>query len=268
MADAATSAWITTAHHDLLFEITLNRPDKRNAIQVGMLTDLAQAVATAEKTDGVRLIVLRGAGKAFCAGLDLAAMGGNIEQFGEDWFKRPHELTRYWQACLNRLVESPLPTLALLHGYCLGVGTEIALACDLRYADPAARLSLEETRIGIIPDVGGTTRLTQLIGPGRAKEMIFTARRIQAETAERWGLVNRLVPQTDFDKAARALAEEIAGCAPLAVAASKRVIQGVLQEETGLHLETIEQAPLFHTRDLQIGAQAALSKQQPDWQGE
>jgi enoyl-CoA hydratase/carnithine racemase len=257
--------WILTEHKGLVFEIILNRPDKRNAIQVQMLTDLATAVAKAEKTQGVRLITIRGAGKAFSSGLDLTAMGGNVEQFGEDWANRPHELTRYWQACLNRLTDSPLPTLALLHGYCIGAGTEIALACDLRYADPETTLSLEETKNGLIPDVGGSTRLTQLIGPARAKEMIFTSRRIDPATAEKWGLINRIVPIDEFDQAAQTLAEEISGCAPLAVAAAKRVIQGVLSEEDGLRLEMMEQAPLFHTKDLQIGVQAAMLKQKPEW---
>jgi enoyl-CoA hydratase/carnithine racemase len=222
----------------------------------------------AERTEGVRLIVVRGEGQAFSAGLDLMTMGGNVEQFGEDWMKRPHELTRYWQACLNRLGASPLPTLALVHGYCIGAGMEVALACDLRYASPDVKLSLEETKIGIIPDVGGTTRLTHLLGPARAKEMIFTSRRLDAVTAERWGLINKIVPVEEFDSAALALAEEISGCAPLAVAAAKRVVQGILDEEHGLTLETIEQAPLFHTQDLQIGAQAAMLKQKPDWKGQ
>src|SRR5688572_29617194 len=163
------SDWIKTEHKGLVFDIVLNRADKRNAIQVGVLTDLARAVSTAERTEGVRLIVVRGEGQAFSVGLDLMTMGGNVEQYDEHWMKRPHELTRYWQACLNRLGASPLPTLALVHGYCIGAGMEIALACDLRYASPDVKLSLEETKIGIIPDVGGTTRLTHLVGPARAK---------------------------------------------------------------------------------------------------
>lgn len=264
----STEAWVLTEQHNTLFEIRLNRPDKRNAIQVELLTALADAVATAEKLPEVRLIVIRGEGKAFCAGLDLMAMGGNVERFGADWLRRPHEVSGYWQHALNRLVESPLPSLALIHGYCLGGGLEIALACDFRYAADDAILSLEETRLGIIPDVGGTTRLTQLIGVARAKEMILTGRRIDANLAAQWGLVNRVIAFDGLDTAAQSLAEEISGCAPLAVAAAKRVIQGVLKEYEGLHLERVEQAPLFHSRDIQEGMQAALERRKPQWRGE
>lgn len=262
-----SESWIKTHSKGIIFEITLNRPDKRNAVQLGLLQALANAVAVAEKTSGTRLIVIRGEGKAFCAGLDLMAMGGNEEAFGADWMQHPHEITRLWQAAVNRLAESPLPTLALLHGYCLGAGLEIALACDFRYADSDTVFSLEETRLGLIPDVGGTTRLAQLIGFSRAKEMILTGRRISTSTAEAWGLVNRTVEMAEFEAAAEALATEIAACAPLAVAAAKRVILGLAQAEQGLHLEKIEQAPLFQTQDLREGMQAALERRAAQWKG-
>ncbi|MCI0709194.1 MAG: enoyl-CoA hydratase/isomerase family protein [Chloroflexi bacterium] len=256
---------IATTHNDLIFEIKLNRPEKRNAMTIQMLMELAGAVAEAERTGGVRLIVVRGEGKMFSAGLDLMSMGGAPEEFGDDWMHHSHEVSRAWQACLNRLANASLPSLALIHSYAIGVGLELALACDLRYAAPDVRLSLEETRVGLIPDVGGTTRLTGLIGPGRAKEMIYTARRIDAETAERWGLVNRVVAYEEFDSAAMELVEEISGCSPLAVSAAKRVIQGILDEQRGMTMEASEIAPLFHTEDLQIGAQATMMKQKPEW---
>ncbi len=259
-------SWILTEHKGPIFEITFNRPDKRNAIQLKMLRRVAEAINEAEQQPDVRLVVIRGAGKAFSAGLDLQSMGGVNEDFGPDWLQRPHALTREWQRALNRLTESPLPIVALLHGYCLGAGLETALACDFRYAAADVTLSLEETRLGLIPDVGGTTRLAQLIGMSRAKELIFTGRRIDAERAERWGLVNRVVAtQEELSGAAEELATELAGCAPLAVAAAKRIMQGIADEETGLALEQIEQAPLFHTEDLQEGIQAAIERRPPQW---
>jgi enoyl-CoA hydratase/carnithine racemase len=248
-----------------IFEIVIDRADKLNAMQLGMLMAIAESIHMAERTPGVRLVVIRAEGKSFCAGLDLMAMGGNADYMGENWADHPHHTVRTWQAQLNRIADSPLPSLALIHGHCLGIGTELALACDFRYAAPESSLSLEETRIGLIPDVGGTTRLTQLIGPGRAKELILTGRRIDAPTAERWGLVNQIIPQDNFSQAAQALADEINHCAPLAVAAAKRVIHGVMNAQEGMRLEASEQAPLFRSEDLQIGAQAAMLRQKPEW---
>lgn len=251
-----------------IFTIKLNRPDKRNAIQVQMLQQIAAAVAQAELDPSVRLIVIRGEGKSFSTGLDIMSMGGVPELFGDDWMQRPHMVTRAWQEALNRLTISPLPVVVLIHGYCIGAGLELALACDFRYCTPEAILSLEEARLGMIPDVGGTTRLTQLVGPSRAKEIILTGRRIDGTTAERWGLVNRILLKDEFDGAVQALAEEISGCAPLAVAAGKRIIQGIVNETTGLVLEQIEQAPLFRTADLQEGIQAILERRKPVWKGQ
>lgn len=257
--------WIKTEVHENWFEIILNRPDKRNAIQIGLLEDLAKTVAQAERTPNMRLIVLRGEGKSFSAGLDILAMGGNAEVMGEDWMQRPHETTRHWQAQVNRLADSSLPVLALIHGHCLGAGMEMALACDFRVAAPNLKMSLEETRVGIIPDVGGTTRLTQLVGATRAKEMILTSRRINAETADRWGILNDIVPFEDFADVAQKWANDVSRCAPLAVSAAKRAIQGVLDESAGLNLEAIEQAPLFHTEDLQIAMSSVMQRAAPEW---
>lgn len=259
---------LTVTRHDNYFEITLNRPEKRNAITLEMIRQLSAAVAEAERDSSTRLIVIRGEGKAFSSGLDLQAIWNVAEEFGPKWQQNPHALTREWQSGLNRLAHSSIPSLALIHGYCLGLGLEIALACDFRYATEDAVLSLEETRLGLIPDVGGTTRLVKAIGIPRAKELILTARRIDAETAERWGLINRIVPKTAFDDAATQLTESISACAPLAVAAAKRVINGIADEASGLLLEQTEQAPLFRTADLQEGIQATLEKRPPEWKSQ
>ncbi|NJL93228.1 MAG: enoyl-CoA hydratase/isomerase family protein [Anaerolineae bacterium] len=185
--------YVLTQQRGTIFEIILNRPDKRNALTVQMLQAVAQACATAERTPGVRAIVLRGEGKGFCAGADLASMGGMPEALGDDWRGQGYTATRMWQENIHRLQLSPLPTLALVHGYTLSGGLELALGCDLRIAAEDTLLGLEEAQLGIIADAGGTTRLTTLIGPSRAKELLFTGRRIDAITAERWGLVNQVV---------------------------------------------------------------------------
>ena len=130
-----------------------------------------------------------------------------------------------------------------------------------------SQLSLAETRIGLIPDVGGTTRLIQVIGASRAREMIYTARRIDGNTAAQWGLVNRVIEVEGMDDASHALATELSQCAPLAVAAAKRVITGIVNEHPGLHLEALEQAALFSTEDLQEGVQSVLERRAPEWKG-
>lgn len=257
---------IVTKYHDGIFEIALNRPEKRNALRVQMLQAIAEAVTAAENTAGVRVIILRGEGDNFCSGLDLSSMGGMPELLGDNWRDQGYRATRLWQGYIHRLQESFLPTIALLHSYTLGAGLELAMGCDLRIAADDTVISLEEARLGLIPDAGGTTRLVELVGTARAKELIFTGRRIDAATAERWGLVNQVVPLVELWNAGRTLAEEIMGCAPRAVSAAKRVVNGLAHTADGFHLEMMEQYPLFHSRDLMEGIQAALERRPPKWQ--
>jgi enoyl-CoA hydratase/carnithine racemase len=258
---------ILTQQNGHVFEITLNRPDKKNAFRIQMLQAMAAGVAHAERSEGVRVILLRGAEGNFCAGIDLMTMGGFPELMGDGWQQNLYEVTRLYQAAIHRLQQSTLPTIALLEGYCLGGGLEIALGCDLRLAAENTVISLEETRLGMIPDGGGTARLTHLIGSSRAKELIFTGRRIDAHTAERWGLVNQVVTQTDLLTAGQRVAEEIGRSAPLALAAAKRSINAIEGVEAGFHLEMVEQYPLFQSQDMQEGILAAVERRAARWQG-
>jgi len=258
---------ILTQQDGHIFEIILNRPDKRNAIRVQMLQGIAEAVMLAEQTPDVRVIIVRGEGGCFSAGIDLLSMGGAPEALNGDWQKHVHTITRMWQDSIYRLHQSPLPTIALLHSYTLGGGLEIALGCDLRIAADDAILSLEEARLGLIPDAGGTTHLTRLLGAARAKELIFTGRRIDAGTAERWGLVNQVVPRADLPAAGRKLADEIAQSAPLAIAAAKRTINAIEPTAEPFYLEMREQYALLHSQDVGEGMQAALERRPPQWKG-
>jgi enoyl-CoA hydratase/carnithine racemase len=258
---------ITTQQRDHIFDITLNRPEKRNAVVIQMLQAVEQAVAEAEHLPGVRVIVLRGEGKNFSTGLDVTGMGGMQDLMGDDWQQHGHEVTRIWQSCIRRLGNSSLPSIALLHSYTLGVGLELALACDFRIAADYTVLSLEEARLGLIPDVGGTTNLMRLVGPARARELILTGRRIDAPTAEQWGLVNQVVPADDLIEAGDKLAGEIVACAPLAISAAKRVMHALEDVESGLHLEMVEQNPLFASEDFLEGIQAAIERRSPNWKG-
>ncbi|MFP4324051.1 MAG: enoyl-CoA hydratase/isomerase family protein [Anaerolineales bacterium] len=258
---------IVTQQQDGIFEIILNRPKKRNALRAQTLDAIARAMQHAETLAEVRVVLIRGEGKNFSVGLDFETMGGMPELLGDDWRHKGHAATRAWQIPIQRIQDSPLPTIALLHSYTLGAGFELALGCDLRIAADYTIISLEEAKLGIIPDAGGTTRLTHLVGAARAKEMIFTGRRIDAETALNWGLVNQVVPKDDLGAAGRKLAEEIMSCAPLAVSAAKRAINAIEGAPSGLYHEMVEQYPLFHTQDVQEGVQSVMERRTANWQG-
>lgn len=259
--------YVTTQINGSLFEIVLNRTDKRNAIHWLMLQELGAAIDQAEQAQGVRAVVVRGEGTGFSSGIDLQAFSQMAETFGANWSAHMLNVTGAFQAIVTKFERSALPTIALLHGYALGLGLELALACDIRLAGRSTKLGLPEARLGIIPDVGGTTRLTRLIGPARAKEVIMTGRMIDAAEAERLGIVNAVVPRDELRAKGEALAVEIAQSAPLAVTYAKRVIDGAAEIDRGLQLEAWAQAHLVQTQDFQIGLQSMIAKSTPQWQG-
>jgi enoyl-CoA hydratase/carnithine racemase len=258
---------IITRQRDAIFEIALNRPDKRNAINLEMFRAFDAAVAQANRTPGLRAVFIRGEGDSFSAGIDVSSLLGLADTYGPHWQQRMRSITDEFQGVLNRLERLELPTIALLHGHCLGLAFELALACDLRLAAAGTALGLPETRLGIIPDVGGTTRLTRLVGPARAKELIFTGRRFDAADAERWGIINYVTPRDELAARANELAAEIGQAAPLAVGMSKRVIDGLADIDRGLALEGWAQSQLFATEDFLEGAQAMMSRRPPRFKG-
>ena len=258
---------VLTYAHNNVFEIILHRPEVRNAINWKMMDALGRAVDQAEKTEGVRAILVRGEGEIFSSGLDLMGLPEVAEVFGSNWLERMASVTAAYQGILNKLERSNLPTIALLRGFALGLGFEIALACDFRIAARHTRMGLPETRLGLIPDVGGTTRLTRLIGPSRAKEMILTARMVTPDEAERWGLVNRVTAEGELFEVGLSLAEEIMLCAPLAVSSAKSVVNQISDIERGLQLEALAQTHLIKTDDFSVGVESMLAKSDPKWSG-
>jgi enoyl-CoA hydratase/carnithine racemase len=261
------SGLIQVHQRDHLIEIVINRPEKRNAINWPMMEELSAAIDSIEKMNGARAVLLRGEGTGFSAGIDLMGFSDLIERFGENWRDNLFPLTAAYQAVVNKFERCSLPVIALLHGYCLGLGFELALACDFRIAAEGTKIGLPETRLGIIPDVGGTTRLTRLIGTARAKELIMTGRNVDLNDAERWGLVNYLVPADQLMSKAESLAAEIAQSAPLAVSYAKRVINGISDLDRGLSLEAWAQSVLMRSEDFANGVQAMLLKQPVEWKG-
>lgn len=258
---------VITQQNDAIFEIIFNRPDKRNAINLALYEELDKAISEASRTEGIRIVILRGEGKGFSSGIDLSAFLEFSQKFGPGWPQRMRTITQEFQAVLTRLERLEVPTIALLHGFCLGLALEIALACDIRIAAQGTRLGLLETRLGLVPDVGGTTRLTRLVGPARAKELIFTGRQIDATTAASWGFVNYVVATDELNERAQLLADEIKLAAPLAVGMAKRIIDGLTDIDRGLMIEGWAQSQLIATEDFQEGMQALMMKRPPDFKG-
>jgi enoyl-CoA hydratase/carnithine racemase len=261
------NTFIQTGQRENIFEIILNRPEKRNAINWSMMMDLDAAINEAEKLTGIRAVLIRGEGSGFSAGIDVTSFAESSSQFGENWRDNLFPLTAAYQNVTDKIAHCSLPTIALLHGYCLGLGFEIALACDFRIAAEGTKIGLPETRLGIIPDVGGTTRLTRLAGIARAKEYIMTGKNIDLNDAERFGILNAVVPAEDLLKKGELLVSELSQAAPLAVSYAKRVIDGIGDTERGLQLEAWAQSSLIRSQDFEVGVQAMLTKQTPQWRG-
>ncbi len=250
-----------------VLEITLNRPEKRNALSMEMLHQFDAAITQANRTPDARVVVIRGEGKVFSAGIDVSNLLGLAESHGPHWQQRMRTITDEIQQIITRLERLELPTIAVLHGYCLGLAYELALACDIRVAAEGTMLGLPETRLGMIPDVGGTTRLTRIAGPARAKELIMTGRQIDAALAEQWGLVNYALPADAVEAKVEELVAELLAAAPLAVGMAKRVIDGLADVDRGLLLEGWAQSQLFNSEDFLEGAQAFMMRRSPEWKG-
>src|SRR5229473_4978160 len=207
--------------------IGLNRPDKRNAINQAMLREIPLAIDQVDRPD-VRAIIIYGEGQAFSAGIDFTSLandtGAQGGHGGGPDMQRFRRFVAESQASLNRIETVEKPVIGALHGFVGGLGLELALACDARIAASNSRLGMPEVRIGLVPDVGGTTRLTRTVGYANAKELIMTARMIGPEDALRIGLVNRVVGEGAHLSAAEELAREIARNAPLAVGLAKKII--------------------------------------------
>jgi enoyl-CoA hydratase len=199
--------------------IVLNRPEKLNALNYEMLSGLETAARAIEQDSSVLVVILSGAGeKAFCAGADIKAWSAlRPIQMWSDWVRQGHRV-------FDQLARLRQPLICLLNGIAFGGGLELALTADFRLASAHAQLAFPEVTIGTVPGWGGTRRLPALIGPARAKEMIFTGKRIDAETALAWGLVNEVVPARDLTNRGRELADSIAKNAGVAVQLAKQVI--------------------------------------------
>jgi enoyl-CoA hydratase/carnithine racemase len=210
---------VTTEDHGPVRHVILSRPEKRNAMSQELLGELAVALRAAADSAAVHCVVLRGEGPVFSAGVDL----GELMAFaGEPAMLRPFR--NVFLECANLCEAMPKPVVCQIHGACLGGALEVALGCDLRVAAEGSQFALPEVKFGIIPDVGGSSRLPAVVGLGRAKELIMTARTIDAEEAHTIGLVNRVAPAAEIDRATRQLVDELLAHSPVAVGRAKRVM--------------------------------------------
>ncbi|MGH7863557.1 MAG: enoyl-CoA hydratase/isomerase family protein [Candidatus Binataceae bacterium] len=267
-----TEQVVTTRIDGEIAYVALNRPDKRNAISAEVLRRIPEALSEVDRRE-VRAIILYGEGAVFSAGIDFTSLTGDTGASSGDGGRADLSRFRHFigesQAALNRLENIEKPIIGALHGYVGGLGLELALACDARIAATGTRLGMPEVRIGLVPDVGGTTRLTRTVGYARAKELIMTARLIDADDAERIGLVNRVVAQGTHLAAAEELAREMARNAPLAVGLAKRIIDRGhgLDKMSFMELEALAQSSLLMTEDFREGAQALAQRRDPKFKG-
>lgn len=261
---------VTSRTEDHLHFVTINRPEKRNALTLEMIELLAAAVREADEKPQVRAVILSGEGSMFSAGIDVMSLASDRAETADRnaarWIRRLADRLQY---ALHEIESIEVPVIAALHGRVLGLGMELALACDLRVAADDCLFAIPEARLGLVADVGGTTRLCRTVGPARAKDMLMTARSLDAAEALQWGLVNRVVPAAELKSAAIALANQIAENAPLAVGLAKLIVdQGDgLDKQTQMAIERWAQSQLITTADVGEAMSAFLEKRPAKFKG-
>jgi enoyl-CoA hydratase/carnithine racemase len=244
--------------------VVMNRPEKRNAMNGELVAGLGVALQEAAHDPGVRCVVIRGEGAMFSSGMDfndLASLAAGPDRLRE--FRSG--ILAVWNLCEEMLK----PTIAQIHGGCIGGALELALACDMRVAAEDAVLGVVETRVGLIPDVGGCSRLPAIVGLGRAKELVMASKVIDGREAERIGLVNRVAPADQLEATTDALVDELLACAPTAVGLAKRVLDAAAKPALASTLEhevTVQQL-CAASDDFAEGTAALAEKRPPQFAG-
>ena len=256
-------AFVRVEMEDRLAIVTIDRPDALNALNSAVLRELSMTIEHLSMAADVGAIILTGAGdRAFVAGADIKEMVGLSALEMRSFSEAGRRLGDTMAAC-NK------PILAAINGYALGGGCELALACDIRIASDRAKLGQPEVNIGIIPGFGGSQRLPRLVGFGWASEMVYTGDAIDAATAERIGLVNRVVPAERLLEETKALARKILEKSPAAIALAKACLRSALEMPlaAGLDFETAAFGVVGSTHDKEEGMRAFIEKRKPTWKG-
>lgn len=252
---------LATERNGGVLTLRLDRADKLNAIDGAMIAALSEAVAAAERDRDLRAVILTGTGRAFSVGADIADFAGHGPvATWRDWVRPGHVL-------IDRLAGLPMPVIGAINGFCFGGGLELALAADFCIAADSASFAAPEVRIGTVPGWGGSQRLPRLIGPARARQMMFTGARIDAATARDWGLVTELTAPGDLLNRAGEIAAEIAANAPVSVAVAKQLADGASATHLAATLESLAGGFAKGTRDGAEGLAAFLQKRDPDYEG-
>lgn len=248
---------------DLIATVTINRPSKLNALNKQTIQELHQAFAELQSDTEVRAIIITGSGeKAFVAGADISEFADFDDEQGAALAATGHELL------FNFIENLTKPVIAAVNGFALGGGLELAMSCHFRIASDNARMGLPEVTLGVIPGYGGTQRLPQLVGKGKAMEMIVSATMLTAEEAKTWGLVNHVVSQPELIALANDLAGKIVRNSPVAIAkAIETVNAGFDKHSDGYMTEIRSFGYCFGTQDFKEGTTAFLEKRKPQFQG-
>ena len=258
----STYETITVERRGKVAILKINRPDKLNALNSKVHIEGVAALDDLKRDEGVRVLVITGAGeKSFIAGADISEFEGQTPVSQRNLFNE--------KTFFNSLDSFPKPVIAMVNGFCLGGGNELAMACDLRICSENARFAQPEINLGIMCGGGGTQRLTRLVGEGRAMEMVLTGDMIDAQTAEKIGLVNHVYTADELETKTMELADKIAEKAPIALQLSKEAVKFASRSnlDEGLRREVDLFAICFSTEDKQEGVTAFLEKRKPVFKG-
>lgn len=252
---------LLTSLENGIFIVTVNRPDKLNALNKDVMSDLDAVVNEIETNPDIKAVALTGSGeKAFVAGADISEFVGLSNEEGKS-------LAKAGQNIFSRIENCTKPIIAAVNGFALGGGCELAMACHFRIASDNAKFGQPEVNLGLIPGYGGTQRLVQLIGKGRALELLMTGNMIDASIALEYGLVNHVVPQDDLLPKAKMILDQIISKAPLAVGKCITAVNAVFSNENGYEIELRSFGECFSTNDMKEGTSAFLEKRKPHFKG-
>jgi enoyl-CoA hydratase len=264
-ADTSPSPTILVERDGDVLTVTFNRPDKLNALSFAMCDAIDGTLAAlASGQDDARVVVLRGGGRGFSGGVDLA----DVEALLAMPAPQARATVRRWQRLFEAIEDLEKPVVAVLHGFAVGGGLELAMACDIRIAEEGTKFSLPEARLGALPD-GGSQRLARIVGLGRAKDLILTGRTILADEAQQIGLVSHTFPAGGADDAIGTVVDRLLASSPLGAGLAKRVLnRGFGTDLRGaMELELLASGPLYATEDMSEGIAAMREKRPPSFKG-